>query len=1042
MRLLRMNNDGSFSLIEFNSSHNIPSFAILSHTWRGDHEPTLQDIKDSVANDSATRDLRPLDKLYFCGERIKKDKLQYFWVDTCCIDKSSSAELSEAINSMFSWYRRSNRCYVFLTDVSIPSENDDLNFRDNQLRRSRWFTRGWTLQELLAPPVVEFYSREGSLLGSKKSLEKLISEITGIPIAALRGTPLTFFPIKDKMSWAANRQTTREEDTVYSLLGIFDIHMPAMYGEGEEHALRRLQSEIEIHSRNSNRKDASTPHLPSKQWIVPFERNTRFTDRNSELDQLHSMLSSGDQFTKVAVSGLGGVGKTQLVLELLYRLKEKGEEFSAIWVQATTVESLDQGYHAVAEYLGISKSGDKDVDIKKLVQSFLSEESASPWILIFDNADDINMWTNKPDGEGQKLSSRLIDYIPKHKKGKVIFTTRDRRVAVKLANQNVIEVSKLAQSTAMQMLQNFLIRKELVTSRPDDAKAILAWLTHLPLAIAQAAAYINENGITLADYLTLVNCQEQDTIELLTEEFEDDARYSDMKNPIATTWLVSFQKIQQRDPLAADYMSFMACLDHKDIPQLLLPPGPSRKREIDSIGTLSAYSFIATRSEDGALDLHRLVHLVIRNWLRMEGFLADWTRKAVARLEEVFPDHEHRNRTVWRVYLPHANCLLESNLIDNDNTSKINLKWKIALCYYSDGRYSEAETFLREVMEVRTRRLGPEHPDTLKCMAKLALTYHAQSRFQESKALGLRAFNTQSRILGEEDPETLSTMSHLAMTCSDLSQWKESEELELQALKLRKSVLGSEHPDTLVCMSNLVYLYNCQGWWERAELLGKETITARKKVLGVEHPDTLLSIGNLAHTYNNQGRYQDAEELLVQVVQARTQALGEDHPHTLSGMSNLAVSYHNQGRWDEAEALQGKVVVARKTLLGAEHFSTLTSMAHLSSTYQSQGRLTEAELLGSQVMELRKKVLGLEHHHTLASMSSLSLMYLEDGQLSKAEEIALNVLAIRVRVLGMRHHHSLSSMAHLAAIYKQQSRFTEAEDLEMQIIEAQEKTES
>ncbi|TLD07205.1 hypothetical protein PgNI_10384 [Pyricularia grisea] len=816
------------------------------------------------------------------------------------------------------------------------------------------------------------------------------------------------------MASAANGQKSREEDILHSLGRIFDI--------------------------DAHCKNTSISQHPSNPWIVPFERNTRFTDHSSELDQLHTMLFRGDQFTKIAVSGLGGVGKTQLALELLYRLRDKGEEFSAIWVQATTMESLDQGYHAVAEHLGKSKPGDKDVNIKKLVQSFLSEDSAHPWVLVFDNADDVNMWIDKPDGGSQQTSDRLMDYIPKHKKGRVIFTTRDRRVAVKLANQNVLEISKLTQSTAMEMLQNFLIRKELVTSKPDDAKAILAWLTHLALAIAQAAAYINENGITLADYLTLIDCQEQDTIELLTEEFEDDARYSDMKNPIATTWLVSFQKIQQRDPLAADYMSFMACLDHKDIPQLLLPPGPSRKKEIDSIGTLSAYSFITTRSEDGALDLHRLVHLVIRNWLRIKGVLADWTRKAVVRLEEVFPDHEHRNRTVWRVYLPHANHLLESNLIEKDDAS-INLKWKIALCYYSDGRYSEAETYLREVMEARTRRLGPEHPDTLKCMARLALTYHAQSRFQESKALGLRAFNAQSRILGEEDPETLSTMSHLAMTCSDLPQWKESEELELHAMKLRKSVLGSEHPDTLVCMSNLVYLYNCQGWWERAEQLGKETITARKKVLGVEHPDTLLSIGNLAHTYNNQGRYKDAEELLVQVVQARMRALGEDHPHTLSGMSNLAVSYHNQGRWDEAEALQAKVVGARKTLLGAEHFSTLTSMAHLSSTYQSQGRLSEAESLGLQVMELRKKVLGLEHHHTLASMTSLSSMYLEDGQLAKAEDIALNVLAIRVKVLGMRHHHSLSSMAHLATIYKQQSRFAEAEDLEMQIIEAREKSE-
>jgi len=1036
MRLLRMNHDGSLSVADC-VDRNVPNYAILSHTWRGDQEPTFQHVINFTAPESTTENCPSFDKLYFCGEQAKKDRLQYFWVDTCCIDKSSSAELSEAINSMFKWYQRSSKCYVLLSDVSTHLKDDNLAARDSQLRRSRWFTRGWTLQELLAPPVVEFFSREGHLLGSKESLEKTLSEITGIPVSALRGSHLNFFTINDRMSWAANRQTTREEDTVYSLLGLFDVHIPAIYGEGEAHALRRLQSEIEMHPNGAHADQDSDDQHRASHWIVPFERNARFTDRELELAQLQSTLFANDQFTKAAISGLGGVGKTQLVLELLYRLREKHKHYSAIWIQATTMESLNQGYHAVAQRLGI-RAGGKDANIQELVQNFLSEDNAGHWILVFDNADNINMWIDKPASTEQS-SKRLIDYMPRNKNGRVIFTTRDRKAAVKLAHQNVIEVGKMPEEISTQMLRNFLIHKELVDSRPADTKAILTWLTHLPLAIAQAAAYINENGVTLADYLTLVQCQEQEVIELLTEEFEDDARYSDMKNPVATTWLISFQMIQKNDPLAAEFMSLMACVDHKDIPQHLLPPGPSRKKEMDSIGTLSAYSFVTRRPEDAALDLHRLVHLTIRNWLRNEGTLAEWTRRAAARLEEVFPDHNHGNRVAWRRYLPHACCILKSDLISRDDACRIGLGWKVALCFYNDGRFREAETLFREVTEFRTAVLGEEHPDTLKSMARLALTYHAQSQFQESKALGLRAMEAQKRVLGEEDPETLSTMGHLAMTYSDLSQWKESEELELQTMELRRRILGSEHPDTLTSMSNLVYLYNCQGWWKRAEELGKQTVTARKKVLGVEHPDTLLSIGNLAHTYNNQGQYRDAEELLAQVVKIRVRVLGEDHPHTLSGMSNLAVSYHNQGRWDESEALQARVVAIRTTVLGPEHFSTLTSMAHLSSTYQSQGRLAEAEKLGLQVMELRKKELGPEHHHTLTSMAGLASIYLENGQLREAEELGLNVLAIRIRLLGMEHHHSLTSMEHLAAIYKKQGRLKESEGIEEQVSEARKK---
>ncbi|KAJ4294113.1 hypothetical protein N0V90_007803 [Kalmusia sp. IMI 367209] len=816
---------------------------------------------------------------------------------------------------------------------------------------------------------------------------------------------------------------------------MLDMHMPAIYGEGELHALRRLQTEIEMRSNNLSIENNLIRQHSINQWIVPFERNVRFTGRESELAELQNMLFTNNQFTKAAISGLGGVGKTQLVLEFLYRLREKHKYYSAIWIHATSMESLDQGYHAVAQQFGIRGSGGEDTDVKKTVQDFLSGESAGHWVMIFDNADDINMWIDKPNSKAQQ-SIRLIDYIPRSNNGRVIFTTRDRKVGVKLAHQNVIEMPQMTEITATRMLRNFLIRKDLVDSSPSDTKAVLAWLTYLPLAITQAAAYINQNGITIADYLVLVGCQEQEIVELLTEEFENDARYPEIKKSVATTWLISFRQIQQNDPLAANYMSFMACVDHKDVPQLLLPPGPSRKKETDSIGTLSAYSFITRRSEDLALDMHRLVHLTVRNWLRNEGTLAEWTRRACSRLEEVFPDHEHRNRAVWRMYIPHARHVLESNLIAGDDARRIDLEWKIAMCYYSDGRFDNAEAFFREVMEHRTNVLGAEHSDTLKSIAKLALTYHAQSRFQESKVLGLRAMEAQKRVLGEEDPETLATMSHLAMTYSDLSQWKEAEELELQTMKLRIRVLGGEHPDTLVGLSNLVYLYNCQGSWKKAEELGEQVISARKKVLGIDHPDTLLSVGNLAHTYNNQGRYRDAEKLLVEVMNGRIRVLGKNHPHTLSGMSNLGVSYHNQGRLDEAEALQSQVVEARKALLGLEHFSTLTSMAHLSSTYHNQGRLTEAEKLGLQVMESRKKVLGPEHHHTLNSMTNLASIYLDNEQLRKAEELGLQVLAIRIRVLSMEHHHSLASMEHLAVTYEKQGRLEESEDLKSQVAEA------
>jgi hypothetical protein len=241
MHLLKYNNDGEFSLTTF-AGDDIPSYAILSHRWEAE-EVTFKDLADSTGKNKAG-----YGKIQFCGEQARRDGLQYFWVDTCCIDKSNSTELAEAINSMFRWYRNAAKCYVYLSDVSRsplyladkPNEPWESTFR-----KSRWFTRGWTIQELMAPASVKFFSKEGELLGNKESLERHICEVTGIPVKALRGSPLSGFSVTERMLWAASRETTCKEDMAYSLLGIFDVNMPLIYGEGREKALKRLREEID-----------------------------------------------------------------------------------------------------------------------------------------------------------------------------------------------------------------------------------------------------------------------------------------------------------------------------------------------------------------------------------------------------------------------------------------------------------------------------------------------------------------------------------------------------------------------------------------------------------------------------------------------------------------------------------------------------------------------------------------------------------------------------------------------------------------------------
>ena len=238
---MRLLDTDTLELKEFVDSH-IPSYAIFSHTW-GDEEVSFHEMQSA-------RELAQVKAGFpkivgFCG-LARTRGYRYAWMDTCCIDKRNSAELSEAINSMYRYYRDAGECLIYLSDV--PTVIDDTISRQqqlNDLRASRWFTRGWTLQELLAPKVRNFFSGDWIPIDDKGDLVNLLAEITNIDARLLRDRDLlsTFCTAK-RMSWASKRQTTRSEDIAYSLMGIFNIHMPVIYGEGGEKAFRRLQEEI------------------------------------------------------------------------------------------------------------------------------------------------------------------------------------------------------------------------------------------------------------------------------------------------------------------------------------------------------------------------------------------------------------------------------------------------------------------------------------------------------------------------------------------------------------------------------------------------------------------------------------------------------------------------------------------------------------------------------------------------------------------------------------------------------------------------------
>ncbi|KAL4789393.1 putative kinesin light chain [Aspergillus venezuelensis] len=518
--------------------------------------------------------------------------------------------------------------------------------------------------------------------------------------------------------------------------------------------------------------------------MIPFAKNPQFVGRQEEIQKIEDLITVPNGPRKLAITGLGGVGKTQIALELAYRMQAREPECSIFWIPCTSYEAVEQAYMSIAQLLGLQ--GVEPAEVKERLKTYFSQTNKK-WVLIFDNADDMGMWI-----KGSSTAAPLKNIIPQGGNGRILFTSRNRKLAVDLASPNILSIPDADQTTAKEIFKKLLIQKDLLQ---DDqvTNALLEQLAFLPLAISQAAAYINRNEISLARYISLLGEQEKSTIEMLSEEFEDDGRYAEIHNPVATTWLISFLQIQKVDKLASDYLSFMACVNPRDIPESILPSATSAKQRVEALGLLKAYSFLSVQLDDKTFSLHRLVHLATRNWLRETKTFEGWVETATEQLDKVFPEAKHDNRQWWGDYLPHALYLVDTAEFQACQDNHNGFVARIGECLQLDGRYSKAETLFRNVLSVQERTCGLEDPDTL-----------AIGKNKEAEAMHQQALQGYKKVLGPEHPDTLASMHKLAFTLKGLEKLSHAFNLIRECADQRNKVLGSHHPDTISSYNTLV----------------------------------------------------------------------------------------------------------------------------------------------------------------------------------------------------------------------------------------------
>lgn len=464
-------------------------------------------------------------------------------------------------------------------------------------------------------------------------------------------------------------------------------------------------------------------------------------------------------------------------------------------------------------------------------------------------------------------------------------------------------------------------------------------------------------GFTTKKYLESYRRSDTSRIEFLSRDFEDRGRYRDgSANPIAQTWLVSFNYIKTHHALAARYLNLICFLAEKDIPRELFPEENVDTVETDeAIGVLQSYSFITERDDGNSYDIHRLVRLATRN--SMDEKEADEYLKIMAEeLELQYPYAEHENRHICMRYTPHVEALLSSGRTELDPVLKAELLERVGRSYTQLGKDDIAMKMHEDALELRQKVLGPAHQDTLTSWHSLATMHTTLGKYKQAEHMHRHVLREREKSLGFKHPDTLSSLDDLGNVLHDLGRYKEAERVHVRALCLRQERFGDRHIDTLHSMNNWALVLGALGRHEEAENVHARELEICREIRGPRHPETFNSMNNLALTIRNRGRYKEAEKLFRECLDLRQQELGPKHSNTLNSLNNLALVLGDLEEFEEAEKLHRQELKLCQKMLPPQHPDILISMSNLALILERAGKNDEAQELHQQTEILRKEI--------------------------------------------------------------------------------------
>jgi tetratricopeptide (TPR) repeat protein/transcriptional regulator with XRE-family HTH domain len=821
--------------------------------------------------------------------------------------------------------------------------------------------------------------------------------------------------------WNAARQKVRiNEHWLSTLLAGQDDQRPQMGTHAEEES-------------GQNRKDGDGPLSVPTLQNLPFPPNPFFTGRESELAHLGTLFEQSARIAitqPISVSGLGGIGKTQLALEYAHRCYPSVYR-SVLWVNAADKASLEASYLSLAHLLKLPEEQEREID--RTVQAVdIWLEQHTHWLLILDNADDLQL---------------ARSFLPSKPRGHILLTTR---------SQIVGDMATLLQVEAMPPQEglHFLLRRSGYL-KPDvslntvtdairrEAEVLVELLVGHPLALDQAGAYVEETtdasgGDIGASFTRYRELYEQQSHFLLESRGSLGSRHPES---VAKTFGISFQKACELHPRCAEVLAFCSLLHPDAIPEEMLcqEMGLDLLNLNEVIRSLRRYSLIKCNPGKKEISVHRLVQAVIRESMETQKFRR-WATRVVQALNGAFPESDFKQWSRCEQLLPHVQlCAIWIERCSIAEAEAGPLLHKAGTYLLERGQYTDAQPLLVQALAIREQHLGTSHPDTARSLNNLALLYKRQGKYEQAEPLYLRALAIFEQHLGTSHPVTATGLNNLANLYWLQGKYEQAEPLYQRALAMREQHLGAEHPDTASSLDNLANLYKDQGKYEQAEPLHQRALAIREQYLGASHPDIAQSLNNLAILYRQQGRYEQAEPLHQRALAIREQYLGVSHPDTAKDLHNLAGLYREQGRYEQAEPLYQRALSMREQGLGASHPETADSLYELALLYQKLGKYDQAESLHRRALAIREQHLGASHPDTADSLYGLAELYREQGRYGQAEPLYQRVLQVREQYLGTEHPDTAGSLHGLAELYQEQGKYEQAEPLYQRALYIREK---